>query len=147
MVIKLEQDTARKDIEVTITYPFMNKIVERIVSLVKSVSTTIECFVEGSIKLVNVSDICYIESVDKTAVVYCEKGNYRTRFRLYQLNEMLCDKGFVQISKYCILNLNKLDTIKPLFNSRMEAVLSNGIRLFVNRKYLADIKQKLKELE
>jgi DNA-binding LytR/AlgR family response regulator len=145
MIVKVEQDKAKKDIEVSITYPFMSKMVERIVSFVKSVGTHIECYTEDGTKLVNVSDICYIESLDKTTVVYCEKGNYRTRFRLYQLNEILSDKGFVQISRYCILNINKLDAITPLLNSRMEAVLSNGMRLCVNRKYLADIKRILQE--
>jgi DNA-binding LytR/AlgR family response regulator len=145
MKITLEQDSMRKDVEVTITFPLMNKTVERIVSFVKSIETQIECYAEDSTKLISVYNIFYIESVDKTTIVYTEKKNYRCKLRLYQLHETLRDKGFVQISKYCILNLNKLDAIKPLLNSRMEAVLSNDVRLFVNRKYLADIKKYLQE--
>ena len=40
---------------------------------------------------VNVSDIFYIESIDKSAVVYCEKEKYKTKFRLNQLNELGID--------------------------------------------------------
>ena len=147
MILKLKQQTAQKDIEVLVTYPAKNKTVERIVSLLKSVDAQIECYSGDDVKFVNVSDIYYIESVDKTAVVFCEKQNYKTKFRLYQINEKLTGRGFIQISKYCILNINKLERIKPLFNSRMEAILSNGSRLDVTRKYLAGIKRVLQENE
>lgn len=145
MLLKLKQDISQKDIEVTITYPLMNKTVERLVSLVKSADMHIECYGADYTKMINISDIYYIESVDKTVVVFCEKEKYRTKHRLFQLNKMLEGKGFVQISKYCILNLNKLDAVNPIFNRRMEAILSNGKRLYVNRKYITDIKQKLRE--
>jgi DNA-binding LytR/AlgR family response regulator len=145
MKIELEQNTTLKDVEVKVTYPLMNKTVEKIVSFVRSIDTQIECFAEDNIKLISVANIYYIESVDKTAIIHTEHKNYRCKLRLYQLHEILRDKGFVQISKYCILNLNKLDAIKPLLNSRMEAHLSNGARLFVNRKYLAEIKRILQE--
>jgi len=146
MILRLEQK-AQKDIEILISYPVKNKTVQRIVSLIKSIDKQIECYSDDSIKLVNASDIYYIESVDKRTVVFCEKENYQVRKRLYQAYEELADNGFVQISKYCILNINKLEKITPLVNSHMEAVLSNGKCLYVTRKYLAGIKQILKENE
>jgi DNA-binding LytR/AlgR family response regulator len=146
MILKLEQK-AQKDIEILISYPEKNKTVERIVSLIKSVDRQIECYSGDSIQRVKVSDIYYIESVDKKTVVFCERESYQSRKRLYQIHEELADNGFVQISKYCILNINKLEKITPLVNSHMEAVLSNGKCLYVTRKYLAGIKRALKENE
>jgi len=145
MIIKLEQDIDKKDIEVLITYPEKNKTVSRIVSLIKSTCTQIECYADESIKMVNASDIFYIESIDKKTVVFCENENLSVRERLYQIYEKLSGSGFVQISKYCILNINKLERITPLSNSHLEAVLSNGKSLYVTRKYLAGIKQILQE--
>jgi len=145
MTIKLEQYPVQNDIEVIIRYSIKNKKVERIISMLKTVDDKIECYSEDVLKKINVSDIYYIESVDKKTFVYCEKENYQIKLRLYQLSEKLADHDFVQISKYCILNINKLDTIKPLFNRRMEAILTNGIRLFVNRNYFDNVKQKLQE--
>jgi len=147
MILKLEQNKTQKDIEIAISYPVKNKTVERIVSLLKSLDRQIECYFDDSIKRVSVSDIYYIESIDKRTVVFCEKESYQSRKRLYQVYEELADNGFVQISKYCILNINKLEKITPLLNSHMEAVLSNGKCLYVTRKYLAGIKQILKENE
>jgi len=145
MILRLEHNTAQNDIEIVITYPVKNKIVERIVSLIKSVDAQIECYSDDIVKLVNVSDIYYIESIDRKTLVFCEKGNYQIKKRLYQVYDELADNGFVQISKYCIMNMNKLEEIKPLANSHLEAVLSNGKCLYVTRKYLANIKRHLQE--
>ncbi len=118
MVLKVKLNPEQRDIEVQITCPAKNKIVDRIVSLIKSVDTQIECYSDDIIKLVNVSDIFYIESVDGKTIVCCEKERYLVKGRLYQVYEKLKDNGFVQISKYCIVNINKLDSFKPLDNNR-----------------------------
>jgi DNA-binding LytR/AlgR family response regulator len=141
MTLILEQDTTQQDIEILIKYPAENKTIDDIVSFLKNFDTQIECYSKDTIKKVNVSDIYYIESKDKQSVIFCEKENYKTNFRLYQLYDKLSEKGFVRISKYCILNINKVNKFKPLLNSRMEAVLTNGARIYINRKYLPSIKR------
>jgi DNA-binding LytR/AlgR family response regulator len=147
MILKFEQNLTQKDIEVIIKYPEKNKTVERLVSLIKSVDTQMECHSDNTVKMVYISDIYYIESIDKKTVVFCEKENYQVKSRLYQVYDKLNDNGFVQISKYCILNINKLEKIKPLANSHLEAILTNGIRLYVTRKYLDGIQRLLQEDE
>jgi DNA-binding LytR/AlgR family response regulator len=106
----------------------------------------IECYSDDLVKLINVSDIYYIESVDGKTIVCCEKENYIVKSRLYQIYEKLKISGFIQISKYCVLNINKLDNFKPLDNNRLEAVLSNGAHLCITRKYISGIKQILREI-
>jgi DNA-binding LytR/AlgR family response regulator len=147
MVLRHSQNISQKDIEITITYPMKNKIVERIISFIKSIGSQIECFSDNYTKMVNVSDVYYIESIDKKTIVFCENDIYQINSRLYQIYEKLKDKGFVQISKYCILNINKLEKIKHLANRHLEAILSNGKHLYVTRKYLPDIINLLKEGE
>jgi DNA-binding LytR/AlgR family response regulator len=145
MLLNLEHRKTHRDIEVSIIYPEKNKTVERLISFVNSLSIKIEGYAEDSIKQINVPDIYYIESEDKIAVIFCEKEYYRTKYRLYQMSEKLAELGFVQISKYCVINVNKLDKIIPLSNRRMEAILKNGKRVFITRKYLYDIKRVLQE--
>lgn len=143
MVIKTEQDLSCKDMEVLIRYGKINKQVKRLITLIHSFDTRIKCNEENTERYVNASDIFYIESVDKRTFIYLEKNVLRTDYRLYQLAESLADLGFVQINKSCILNINALESIKPLMNSRMEATLQNGERLHITRKYLDHIKQAL----
>lgn len=145
MIVKLEENLNQEDIEVLIKYARMNHTVERLVSLISSFHNTIKCNSESCEVMVNASDIYYIESIDKKTFVYCEKSVYRTNYRLYQLMKELDDFHFVQVSKSCILNINVLDRIRPLINSRMEATLCNGERINVTRKYIPNIKSKLQE--
>jgi len=143
MIVKLVKDLSVGEIEVHIKYSEMNKDVERIASMLQSVDARVKCTIDGKEKLINVTDIYYFESVDKMTFVYCEKDVYRTELRLYQIVEDFAHLGFVQISKSCVLNINVLDSITPLLNSRMEATLKNSERLYVTRKYLDSIKQAL----
>ena len=147
MVIRLEQIEAQKDIEVLISYPQKNNFVERIVSLIKSLDLQIPCFSDNCMELMNVSEIYYVESIDKKTIIHCDKNNYQAKERLYQIYERLKEAGFIQINKYCIINIRKLAKIKPLGNSHLEAVLKNDHYLIVTRKYLANIKQLLKEMK
>ena len=146
MVLKLEQNETQKVIEVLITYPQMNIFVERMVSLIKSLDLQIPCFSDNCTELLNVSDIYYVESIDDKTIIHCDKNNYQAKERLYQIYERLKEAGFIQINKYCIINIRKLAKIKQLGNSHLEAVLKNGHYLIVTRKYLADIKLLLKEM-
>lgn len=140
MLIKLEENLAQKDIEILIKYAKKNHTVDRLISLIKSADYSVKCSDDSRQLRVSALDIYYIESVDKKSYVYCEKSVYRTELRLYELLNLLSDSGFVQISKSCIVNINMLDSIKPLANSRIEATLMNGERLTVTRKYIAGMK-------
>lgn len=145
MILKLEENKAQKELEVLVKYAVMNEEVAHLVALLHTIDTRVKCKYDGQEKYVNASDIYYIESVDKKTFVYGEKEVYQTEFRLHELEEMLLAAGFVRISKSCILNIHVLDTIKPLINSRLEATLQNGERVFVTRKYLHAIKEALEK--
>lgn len=145
MIVRTEQDLTCHDMEVLIRYAKMNQKVERLITLLQTVDKKIKCYREDEERYVNVSDIFYMESVDKRTFAYLEKNVFRTEFRLYQLNKDFAHLGFVQISKSCIVNINVLESIKPLANSRMLATLKNGEQLYVTRKYLNVIKQALQE--
>ena len=143
MKINKERDASCTDIEVTVRYPHEDKRVHQILSFLHSVDMQIPCENDGVARMVSAAEIYYIESVDKRTFIYLKKAVYRTDYRLYQLMEDLRDYGFVQISKSCILNINVLDGIKPLLNSRMEATLKNGEKVYINRNYLRDVKRAL----
>lgn len=144
MIIKLEQDLSCADIEVIIKYGKDKENLQRIVELLKSVDMQIKCDKDGTERMINASEIYYIESVDKQTFVYLEKEVYHTDFRLYQLIEQLKRYGFVQISKSCILNIHCMDGIKSIFNSRMEVTLKNNERVYINRNYLGKVKKALR---
>lgn len=129
--------------EVTIAYSEMTANVKRVADFVRSVEQTILCKKDEEECSVPVGDIYYIESVDKKTFVYCEKEVYMCSLRLYEIEKMVEKAGFVRVSKSTILNIERLKGVKTLVNSRLEAILSNGERVCVTRKYLKDIREAL----
>lgn len=144
MKIKTKQDLSCKDMEITIKYAQEDRQVTRILDFLQSLDMQIRCSIDNAEQMIDIADIYYIESVDKKTFIYLEKEVCQIDFRLYQLKEKLQSSGFVQISKSCLLNINALESIRPLFNSRMEATLKNGEKVCVNRKYLKDVKKALR---
>lgn len=143
MILKTEQDKTCIDIEVYVRYAELDSRTQRIISLIRSFDKSIKCREESAERFIGVSEIYYIESVDKRTFIYTNDSFFQTEQRLYQLEQELATLGFVRVSKSCIVNINSLKSIKPLFNSRMEATLKNGERLNITRKYLGNIRQAL----
>ena len=76
-------------------------------------------------------------------IKYSQKDKRLTRIIEY----LQSYDGFVQISKSCLLNINVMKNIRPLLNSRMEATLNNGEKVYVSRKYLDEVKKALRNEE
>ena len=89
---------------------------------------------------IRIRDIYYAESVDKKTFIYTRSEVFRCELRLYQLLEKVGDFDFVQISKSCVVNINAIDCLQSLANSRLQATLSNGEKINISRTFLPQIK-------
>ena len=88
------------------------------------------------------TQIYYIESVDKRTYVYTKGDCYESRDRLYELEEKL-GTWFVRISKAMIVNLRTIRNVSAEPGGRMTAVLLNGERVIISRSYVKEIKRRL----
>ena len=86
--------------------------------------------------------VYYFESVDKRTFVYTKDKCYETKYRLYELEEMI-PYDFFRCSKAMIINIKKIGSVKAEFNARMRAVLLNGEEVIISRNYVKDLKGKL----
>ncbi len=77
--------------------------------------------------------------------VYGVMGTIRMRvtYKLYELEELLQDKDFIRVSKHAIVNIAKIDYIKPALNSKLNLIMANGDTVEVNRGYLKSFKEAL----
>ena len=97
---------------------------------------------ERSTWFCKLTQIYYIESVDKHTYVYTKGDCYESRERLYELEEKL-GLYFVRISKSMIVNLRKIRNVSAEPGGRMVAVLLNGERVIISRSYVKEIKRRL----
>ena len=88
------------------------------------------------------TQIYYIESVDKRTYVYTKDNCYESRDRLYELEEKL-GTYCVRISKSMIVNLRKIRNVSAEPGGRMVAVLLNEERVIISRSYVKEIKRRL----
>ena len=91
-----------------------------------------------------VSEVCYIEAVDNKVFIYTQKQVYETRQKLYEMEELLKEKYFLRVSKSLLLNIMKVQSIKPALNGRFLAVLQSGEEIIISRKYVPELKKALK---
>lgn len=73
-----------------------------------------------------------------------QKKRYIVRQKLYELEEMLANHYFIRVSKYALVNINRIDYIKPALNSKLILIMENGEELEVNRHYYKAFKKALK---
>ncbi len=145
MRLKLIQNKNQDEVEVQIIYSEMNNTVKTLIDKIKMSQSKLIGYRDNEKIVIKAEEILYIESVDKKTFLYCNNAVYQSQFKLYQVREVLKNLNFAQISKSCILNLDTLISIRPLPNSRMEAVIISGERLNVNRKFIPQIKEMLKK--
>ncbi len=118
--------------------------VKEIVAFVKSRQGQLTGIIEDRQFEIPVSDIFYIESVDNKSFLYTQEKVYETKYKIYELEEILREKRFIRISKSTLLNLMKISSIKPALNGRFTAVLYSGEETIISRKYVPEFKKALK---
>ncbi len=122
----------------------VNDEVREIIAFVKSRQGQLTGTADDRLYEIAVSDIFYIESVDNKGFIYTKEKVYETRQKLYELEEILKEKHFLRVSKSTLLNLMKVNAIKPALNSRFIAVLYSGEQVVISRKYVSELRKALK---
>lgn len=144
MQVKLLKITKEQPEQVEIRCHEVTEEVQEIVTFIKTRQGQLTGAQEGKQYEIPVTDICYIEAVDDKVFLYTSKQVYETRQRLYELEELLKEKYFLRISKSMLLNLMKIQAIKPALNGRLTAVLKSGEEIIISRKYVQELKRALK---
>jgi DNA-binding LytR/AlgR family response regulator len=126
---------------VIISVKSMTDNVMRAINLLKS-PDSLTVYVDDQSFMLPVGDVFYAESVDLKTFVYSEKTVYRSRLRLYELEEVLSDDDFLRISKQVIVNVKKIKSVAPAGSSRFLATLTNGEKVIISRQYVPALKER-----
>jgi DNA-binding LytR/AlgR family response regulator len=129
--------------EIIIRSNHLDKELMKLIYSVKSGRNRLTAFSDGEILKLSPAEIYYFESVDNRVCACCEKNVYEVKQKLYELEQIYDHTDFLRISKAMIVNVSKISKIVPMFNGRLEAVLTNGERVVISRQYVPDLKKKL----
>ena len=131
-----------KPLTVTIEYPEYTESVKGLVKKITDLDISFSAFADDAQIRIAISDVYYIENVERKVFLYTERDVYRLNASMSQIGEIAKDSDLVRISRICIMNTSHLTGIRQLKNSHLEAMLDNGEKLIVSRKYLHDIKRR-----
>lgn len=137
----LLKENAQKELTITIEYPKYDDRVSRIVNAVKAEERCLNGEENGRCYKIPIAEIFYIESIEKRTFIYTQNNIYKVTKRLLQLEKELKKYSFIRVSKNCLLNVNALECVKALANSRLEAGLVNGEKIIISRTYIPEIRK------
>lgn len=127
--------------EVEIRYRERDNEVDNLVRVIRSSADALPGINEkGDMEMIYISQILYIEAVDRDVFAYKAEGVYKIRKTLYELEDDLREKFFVRISKSTIVNIKAVRSAAPEDFRRIKLLLKNGEYLIVSRNYANDFK-------
>lgn len=141
MKIIIQDPVAGEEDSVIISAKSMTDNVLRAINLLKS-PDGLPVFLDEQNYMLPLADIYYVESVDLKTFVYTKKDVYRSRQKLYEVEDMLDGGDFLRISKQVIVNIKKIKSISPAGDSRFQATLINGENVIISRQYVPALKER-----
>lgn len=120
-----------------------NRVNQAIRALTSGEKESLLCRKNDAYYKINVDEVLYLESVDRKVFVYTDKETLEIGERLYVLEEQLSLAGFIRIGKSMLLNFEKIYSFYPKLSGNLEALLVNGEKVAVSRRYVPELKRKL----
>ena len=138
----LEKQPGEED-ELILKCDSLDENLTKLINQFKGGKGKMNFYKDGKIVFVELEDVLYYESVDDTVFAYTKDCVYETKSKLYQLENDLPANVFFRANKAVIVNLDKIDSLAPIFGGRFEAVLQNGYKVVISRNYLNTLKELL----
>ena len=108
-------------------------------------------YIEGTYEdkkvTIALTDIFYIEMVDRKTFAYTKDMSVEIKEALKDILEEYSKIGFVRISKSVIVNIYKIKKLQGDINMRVIIFLKNDEKLIMNRSYKNDFYKRLNDLK
>lgn len=130
--------------EITIRCARMDSRLEQLAGHIRQFGFSLTGYQEDKEFQLPLEKIFFMDSADGRTYLYLGKEVYYCRETLASLEARLSRTSFTRISKSCLVNTSFLQSVRPLYNHRLEATLQNGEKLVITRNYIEPLKEKLK---
>lgn len=143
MKITIEYIKPEDEQEIIIRTQSLDDSIQNLISVINKSPSKLIGSIGNDLHIIDPNSIFYIESVDNKLFIYGDQFVYESHKTLYEFEEELKDYNFFRSSKSMILNIDKIISVKPMFDSRYEANLKNHEKVYISRTYVSVLKQKL----
>ncbi|MBR1815971.1 MAG: LytTR family transcriptional regulator DNA-binding domain-containing protein [Lachnospiraceae bacterium] len=142
MQVIYEQAASKDDEKAVIRAVEKTDEIQAAINLLESGTGRIAVTKDEQTYMLNIGNIYYIESVDKKTFIYTKDNCYETKYKLYELENLL-NMNFLRCAKAMIVNIRKIKSVKSDINGRMNAGLLNDEAVVIARSYVKDLKKRL----
>lgn len=141
--IEIYVDEKAEDLKISVTCKQLTSDVEKIISALRIMNHQLTAPKNNEIHLLDISQIIYIESVDRKCFIYTSDEIYESELRLYELEQQLEEYGFFRISKSVLVRLQNIQSLKAEINRKVRVTMSNGEQIIASRQYAEKLKKRL----
>lgn len=142
MKVDIKQVDSYEDESAVISAVTLTDDIKSAIDILENNRRVVPVISDGKTVVCRTDAIYYIESVDKRTYVYTKEECYETKYRLYELEDLL-NYYFLRCSKAMIINIKKIRSVKAELNGRMRAELLNAEQITISRGYVKELKGKL----
>lgn len=121
----------------------IEKIIEAIERCVYADTSRIPINDGTSIVLLEQKDIIRVYTENRRVVVSTETGDHETKMTLREFEDILDRSFFVRISRFEIINLQKVFSFDLSMSGTIRVIFDGGSETWVARRYVKDILSKL----
>lgn len=143
MKITIEYIKQEDEQEIIIRTLSLDDSIQNLISVINRNPSKLTGSIGNDLHIIDPNSIFYIESVDNKLFIYGDQSVYESHKTLYEFEEELKNYNFFRSSKSMILNIDKIISVRPMFDSRYEAYLKNHEKVYISRTYVSVLKQKL----
>lgn len=143
MKITIIEPSSQEEDEIIVKCRFLDDDLTLLLNQLKNGSSKMNFLKDNKIVLVDKKDILFFESVEDKVFAYTIEDVFDTKFKLYELEQILPAKSFFRANKAVIVNLNKIKSLSPAFGGRFEAILKNNYKVIISRCYVPKLKELL----
>lgn len=147
MKITLHQDPSCPETEIIIRCPEADEEILRLVATLRVYQKKLVGILDGDRHLLDAREILYIDKADKKTFLYTKDAVYESALQLYELEDALREQDFLRVGRSAILNFRRVRSLRPELGGRLLVTMENGERIYVSRRYAAEMNAKLHELE
>ncbi|UQS87352.1 LytTR family transcriptional regulator [Nicoliella spurrieriana] len=114
-------------------------------SVVQTQSTSVlPLSIDDRVEMVNLSAIISIEVFGSDLTIATTTHEYTFHGQLKTILAKIDDQRFIRIARGTAINIDHLNSLEAGFSGNMTAFLDHEIKLNVSRKYLPDLKARLR---
>lgn len=143
MKITININPEVKDTEISIACNQLTPDVDKIIATLRILNQQMLVTKENETYILDVSEIIYVESIDRKTFVYTKQEIYESKLKLYEMEEKLMECGFFRVSKSCLVQLKNIKSLKNDVDRKIRLTLQSGEQIMVSRQYAEEMKKRL----